>query len=108
MAPAVFNLIEARDKFTAATRNALETRTCKPLMSVFNHFPGNETEKKSTLDQSLRGVLEEQIVKHADVEDHLSLISISISGVTEGENKHVASHALERGRETQIALSSAL
>ncbi|GAA6069960.1 THO complex subunit 1, partial [Tachysurus ichikawai] len=68
----------------AATRHALETRTCKPLTSAFNHFSGNEVEKKSTLDLSLRGVLEEQIVKHADVEDHLSLISISISGVTEG------------------------
>ncbi|XP_053537176.1 THO complex subunit 1 [Ictalurus punctatus] len=84
MAPVVFNLIEARDKFTAATRNALETRNCKLLMGVFNNFSGNEAEKKSTLDQSLRGVLEEQIVKHADVEDHLALISISISGVTEG------------------------
>ncbi|KAI5101611.1 THO complex subunit 1 [Silurus meridionalis] len=83
MAPVVFNSVEARDKFTTATRNALESRSCKPLMSVFNHFPANETEKKSTLDQSLRVVLEEQIVKHADVEDHLSLISISISAVTE-------------------------
>ncbi|KAI4879837.1 hypothetical protein NFI96_016480, partial [Prochilodus magdalenae] len=63
---------------------ALTSRNCKPLTSVFTHLPGNETEKKSTLDQALRGVLEEQIVKHADVEDHLSLICVSISGVTEG------------------------
>ncbi|KAL6491300.1 hypothetical protein MHYP_G00016450 [Metynnis hypsauchen] len=70
--------------FKAATNSALSSRSCKPLTSVFTHLHGNETEKKSTLDQALRGVLVEQIVKHADVDDHLSLIYISIDGVTEG------------------------
>ncbi|XP_026883162.1 THO complex subunit 1 [Electrophorus electricus] len=84
MSPALFSLIDARDKFTAATINALEAGNCKPLTNVFSHLPGNETEKKSTLDQTLRAVLEGQIVKHVDVGDHLSLIYISIGGVTEG------------------------
>uniref|UniRef100_A0A9J8BF61 THO complex 1 n=1 Tax=Cyprinus carpio carpio TaxID=630221 RepID=A0A9J8BF61_CYPCA len=65
----------------AATKSAVDIRNCKPLTSAFSHLPGNETEKKATLDQALRGVLEEQIV---NVEDFLSLIYISIDGVTEG------------------------
>ncbi|XP_076829137.1 THO complex subunit 1 [Brachyhypopomus gauderio] len=84
MSPSLFNLVEARDKFTAATKNALEAGNCKPLVGVFSHLAGNETEKKGSVDQSLRGVLETQIVKHVDVSDHLSLIYVSIGGVTEG------------------------
>ncbi|XP_030631231.1 THO complex subunit 1 [Chanos chanos] len=85
MSPSMFNFIEARDKFTAATRTALDIKTCKPLINAFNHLPGNETEKKTTLDQALRGVLEEQIVtQKASCDDFLSLIYISIDGVTEG------------------------
>uniref|UniRef100_A0A8C2BLE6 THO complex 1 n=1 Tax=Cyprinus carpio TaxID=7962 RepID=A0A8C2BLE6_CYPCA len=81
--PSLFDFTEARDKFTAATKSAVDIRNCKPLTSAFSHLPGNETEKKATLDQALRGVLEEQIVS-SDVEDFLSLIYISIDGVTEG------------------------
>ncbi|XP_057190293.1 THO complex subunit 1 [Triplophysa rosa] len=83
--PVLFNFTEARDKFTAATKSAVDIRNCKPLTSAFSHLPGNETEKKSTLDQALRGVLEEQIVQQkVNVEDFLSLIYISIDCVTEG------------------------
>ncbi|XP_051555581.1 THO complex subunit 1-like [Myxocyprinus asiaticus] len=83
--PSHFNFTEAREKFTAATKSAVDIRNCKPLTSAFSHLPGNETEKKTTLDQALRGVLEEQIVKQkVNVEDFLSLIYISIDGVTEG------------------------
>ncbi|XP_043120235.1 THO complex subunit 1 [Puntigrus tetrazona] len=83
--PSHFDFTEARDKFTAATKSAVDTRNCKPLTNAFGHLPGNETEKKATLDQALRGVLEEQIVKQkVNVEDFLSLIYISIDGVTEG------------------------
>ncbi|XP_058612651.1 THO complex subunit 1 [Onychostoma macrolepis] len=83
--PSHFDFIEARDKFTAATKSAVDIRNCKPLTNAFGHLPGNETEKKATLDQALRGVLEEQIVKQkVNVEDFLSLIYISIDGVTEG------------------------
>uniref|UniRef100_A0A9J8DCN1 THO complex 1 n=2 Tax=Cyprinus carpio TaxID=7962 RepID=A0A9J8DCN1_CYPCA len=81
--PSHFDFTEARDKFTAATKSAVDIRNCKPLTSAFSHLPGNETEKKATLDQALRGVLEEQIQK-VNVEDFLSLIYISIDGVTEG------------------------
>uniref|UniRef100_A0A9J7Y2R0 THO complex 1 n=1 Tax=Cyprinus carpio carpio TaxID=630221 RepID=A0A9J7Y2R0_CYPCA len=80
--PSHFDFTEARDKFTAATKSAVDIRNCKPLTSAFSHLPGNETEKKATLDQALRGVLEEQI--KVNVEDFLSLIYISIDGVTEG------------------------
>ncbi|KTG33995.1 hypothetical protein cypCar_00009961 [Cyprinus carpio] len=90
--PSLFDFTEARDKFTAATKSAVDIRNCKPLTSAFSHLPGNETEKKATLDQALRGVLEEQIVKQkADVEDFLSLIYISIDGVTEGMCARVCS-----------------
>ncbi|RXN14278.1 THO complex subunit 1 [Labeo rohita] len=83
--PSHFDFIEARDKFTTATKSAVDIRNCKPLTNAFSHLPGNETEKKATLDQALRGVLEEQIVKQkVNVEDFLSLIYISIDGVTEG------------------------
>uniref|UniRef100_A0A673M4D7 THO complex subunit 1-like n=1 Tax=Sinocyclocheilus rhinocerous TaxID=307959 RepID=A0A673M4D7_9TELE len=60
--PSHFDFTEARDKFTAATKSAVDIRNCKPLTNAFSHLPGNETEKKATLDQALRGVLEEQIV----------------------------------------------
>ncbi|XP_051983921.1 THO complex subunit 1-like [Xyrauchen texanus] len=83
--PSHFNFTDAIEKFTAATKSAVDIRNCKPLTSAFSHLPGNETEKKTTLDQALRGVLEEQIVKQkVNVEDFLSLIYISIDGVTEG------------------------
>ncbi|XP_051990979.1 THO complex subunit 1-like [Xyrauchen texanus] len=83
--PSHFNFTEAREKFTAATKSAVDIKNCKPLTSAFSHLHGNETEKKTTLDQALRGVLEEQIVKQkVNVEDFLSLIYISIDGVTEG------------------------
>ncbi|TRY59739.1 hypothetical protein DNTS_028403 [Danionella cerebrum] len=83
--PSLFDFGGARDKFTAAAKFSVETRNCKALTSTFSHLPGNETEKKATLDQALRGVLEEQIVNQkVNVEDFLSLICISIDGVTEG------------------------
>nr|XP_055059017.1 THO complex subunit 1 [Misgurnus anguillicaudatus] len=83
--PTLFNFTEARDKFTVATKSAVDIKNCKPLTTAFSHLPGNETEKKSTLDQALRGVLEEQIVtQKVNVEDFLSLIYISIDCVTEG------------------------
>ncbi|XP_020318168.1 THO complex subunit 1 [Oncorhynchus kisutch] len=83
--PILFNFNDAKDTFTAATRSALDNKTSKPLINAFNQITGNETEKKTTLDQALRQVLEEQIVeKKALVDDFLSLIYLSIDGVTEG------------------------
>uniref|UniRef100_A0A8C2ITE1 THO complex 1 n=1 Tax=Cyprinus carpio TaxID=7962 RepID=A0A8C2ITE1_CYPCA len=70
--PSLFDFTEARDKFTV---NYHHSRFPTDLVLFL------ETEKKATLDQALRGVLEEQIV---NVEDFLSLIYISIDGVTEG------------------------
>ncbi|XP_064202991.1 THO complex subunit 1 [Anguilla rostrata] len=85
MSPSMFHFNDAKDKFTAATRSALDSKTSKTLITVFNQLPGNETEKKTTLDQALRGVLEEEIVKQkASCDDFLSLIYLSIDGVTEG------------------------
>lgn len=85
MSPSMFHFNDAKDKFTAATKSALDSKTSKPLITVFNQLPGNETEKKTTLDQALRGVLEEEIVKRkASCDDFLSLIYLSIDGVTEG------------------------
>ncbi|CAB1338992.1 unnamed protein product [Coregonus sp. 'balchen'] len=73
------------DELANAYRSALDNKTSKPLLNAFNQITGNDTEKKTTLDQALRQVLEEQIVeKKALVDDFLSLIYLSIDGVTEG------------------------
>ncbi|XP_046883507.1 THO complex subunit 1 [Hypomesus transpacificus] len=85
MSPSLFNFIDAKDKFTASTLSALTNKNSKPLISAFNQITGNELEKKTTFDQALRGVLEEQIVEQkASCDDFLSLIYLSIDGVTEG------------------------
>ncbi|XP_066575294.1 THO complex subunit 1 [Amia ocellicauda] len=85
MSPSVFNFNDAKEKFTSATRSALDTKTSKPLINIFNQLSGNETEKKTTLDQALRCVLEGEIIKQkASCDDFLALIYLSIDGVTEG------------------------
>ncbi|XP_029381048.1 THO complex subunit 1 isoform X1 [Echeneis naucrates] len=85
MSPALFNFVEAKDKFTASARFALTGKTSKPLINAFNQTPGNETEKKTTLDQALRGVLGDQIIEQkSSCDDYLSLIYLSIDAVTEG------------------------
>lgn len=85
MSPSLFNFVEAKDKFTASARHALLGKNVKPLINTFNQFPGNETEKKTTLDQALRGVLGDQIVEQkASCDEYLSLIYLSIDAVTEG------------------------
>ncbi|KAK1337566.1 hypothetical protein QTO34_002199 [Cnephaeus nilssonii] len=47
---------------------------------VFN----SENEKKCTLDQAFRGILEEEIINHSSCENVLAIISLAIGGVTEG------------------------
>uniref|UniRef100_A0A672ZKX7 Death domain-containing protein n=1 Tax=Sphaeramia orbicularis TaxID=375764 RepID=A0A672ZKX7_9TELE len=81
MSPSLFNFVDAKDKFAASARHALGAKTSKPLINVFNQMPGNETEKKTTLDQALRGVLGDQM---GSCDDYLSLIYLSIDAVTEG------------------------
>uniref|UniRef100_A0A3B5Q745 THO complex 1 n=1 Tax=Xiphophorus maculatus TaxID=8083 RepID=A0A3B5Q745_XIPMA len=69
----------------AAARQALSGKTCKHLITVFNQISGNEAEKKTTLDQALRGVLGDQIIEQkTSCDDYLSLIYLSIDAVTEG------------------------
>ncbi|AWP03916.1 putative THO complex subunit 1 [Scophthalmus maximus] len=85
MSPSLFNFVDAKDTFTASARSALTSKTSTPLVNAFNQFPGNETEKKTTLDQALRGVLGDQIIERkASCDDYLSLIYLSIDGVKEG------------------------
>ncbi|KAI3374858.1 hypothetical protein L3Q82_021396, partial [Scortum barcoo] len=85
MSPSLFNFVDAKDKFTASARDALACKSGKPLVNTFNQITGNETEKKTTLDQALRGVLGDQIVEQkASCDDYLSLIDLSIDAVTEG------------------------
>ncbi|XP_054889560.1 THO complex subunit 1 isoform X2 [Poeciliopsis prolifica] len=85
MSPPVFNFVDVKEKFTAAARQALSGKTCKHLITVFNQISGNETEKKTTLDQALRGVLGDQIIEQKmSCDDYLSLIYLSIDAVTEG------------------------
>ncbi|XP_054597361.1 THO complex subunit 1 isoform X2 [Nothobranchius furzeri] len=80
-----FNFVDAKEKFSAASTQALAGKTCKPLIAVFNQLPGNETEKKTTLDQALRSVLGDQILEQKSCcDDYLSLIYQSINAVTEG------------------------
>uniref|UniRef100_A0A1A8I957 THO complex 1 n=1 Tax=Nothobranchius kuhntae TaxID=321403 RepID=A0A1A8I957_NOTKU len=80
-----FNFVDAKEKLSAASTQALAGKTCKPLIAVFNQLPGNETEKKTTLDQALRSVLGDQILEQKSCcDDYLSLIYQSINAVTEG------------------------
>ncbi|XP_005995775.1 THO complex subunit 1 [Latimeria chalumnae] len=84
MSPPAFQYSEARDRFTSSTKDALASSSVKPLIHIFNQLPGSETEKKSSLDQALRCVLEKEIINKANYEDYLAVISLSINGVTEG------------------------
>ncbi|KAF7645086.1 hypothetical protein LDENG_00210430 [Lucifuga dentata] len=84
MSLSLFNFVDAKDKFTASARHAMSVKTSKPLINTFNQMPGNEAEKKTTLDQALRGVLGDQIVEQkTSCDDYLSLINLSIDAVTE-------------------------
>ncbi|XP_029446959.1 THO complex subunit 1 [Rhinatrema bivittatum] len=84
MSPPLFSLPEARSRFTSSIRDALTSKTTKPLLIAFSQLPGSENEKKCTLDQAFRGVLEEEIIIHAACENFLAIISLAINGVTEG------------------------
>lgn len=84
MSPSLFNFVEARDKFTASTKNALSVKSCKPLTNTFNQMSGIEAEKKTTLDQAFRCVLADQINEvQTNVDEYLALIDLSIDAVTE-------------------------
>ncbi|XP_068252249.1 THO complex subunit 1 isoform X2 [Nyctibius grandis] len=84
MSPPLFSLPEARLRFTTSTREALNNKSIKPLMNAFNQVPGSENEKKCTLDQAFRVIVEEEIINKAPCENLLAIISLAISGVTEG------------------------
>ncbi|KAM9789161.1 THO complex subunit 1 [Neosynchiropus ocellatus] len=85
MSHTLFNFIDARDKFTSSAKHAVTTKNSKHLVNTFNQIPGNETEKKTTLDQSLRVVLGDQIVEQkSSCEEYLSVIDLSIDAVTQG------------------------
>ncbi|XP_020510328.3 THO complex subunit 1 isoform X1 [Labrus bergylta] len=85
MSPTLFNFVDAKNTFTASARHALAGKTGKHLVNAFNQISGNETEKKTTLDQALRGVLGDQIIEQkTSCDDYLSLIYLSIDAVTEG------------------------
>ncbi|XP_032875528.1 THO complex subunit 1 isoform X2 [Amblyraja radiata] len=84
MSPGVFQFNEARQKFSVCTKEAVKSKNVKPLTLVFSQLSGGETEKKTTLDQAFRGILEEKILEQGEFEDFLSIISLSINAVTEG------------------------
>ncbi|XP_072323978.1 THO complex subunit 1 isoform X2 [Scyliorhinus torazame] len=84
MSPSLFQFNEARQKFSICTKEALDSKNVKPLILIFSQLTGGETEKKTTLDQAFRGVLEEKILEQGECEAFLSIISLSINGVTEG------------------------
>ncbi|XP_016151584.1 PREDICTED: THO complex subunit 1 [Ficedula albicollis] len=67
-----------------STREALINKSIKPLLTAFNQVPGSENEKKCTLDQAFRVVVEEEIINKAPCENLLAIISLAINGVTEG------------------------
>ncbi|KAM6135209.1 THO complex subunit 1 isoform 1-T1 [Pterocles gutturalis] len=84
MSPPLFSLPEARLRFTTSTRDALNNKSIKPLLNAFNQIPGSENEKKCTLDQAFRVIVEEDIINKAPCENLLTIISLAINGVTEG------------------------
>ncbi|XP_010080519.1 PREDICTED: THO complex subunit 1, partial [Pterocles gutturalis] len=67
-----------------STRDALNNKSIKPLLNAFNQIPGSENEKKCTLDQAFRVIVEEDIINKAPCENLLTIISLAINGVTEG------------------------
>ncbi|XP_078543574.1 THO complex subunit 1 isoform X1 [Lissotriton helveticus] len=84
MSPPLFSLPEARTRFTNATRDAMIDHNVKHLLYTFSQVSGSENEKKSTLDQAFRVVLEEEIINQASCKNVLAIISLAINGVTEG------------------------
>ncbi|KAM4028015.1 THO complex subunit 1 isoform 1-T1 [Anomaloglossus baeobatrachus] len=84
MSPPLFSLPEARNKLTSATREAVSSKNIKHLVHVCSQVPGSENEKKPTLDQVFRVVLEEEIINQASCDNCLAIISLAINGVTEG------------------------
>ncbi|XP_077126442.1 THO complex subunit 1 [Ranitomeya variabilis] len=84
MSPPLFSLPEARSRLTSATREAVCSKNIKHLLTVCSQVPGSENEKKPTLDQVFRVVLEEEIIKQASCDNCLAIISLAINGVTEG------------------------
>ncbi|KAM9303516.1 THO complex subunit 1 isoform 2-T2 [Morus bassanus] len=84
MSPPLFSLPEARLRFTTSAREALNNKSIKPLLNAFNQIPGSENEKKCTLDQAFRVIVEEEIINKAPCENLLAIISLAINGVTEG------------------------
>ncbi|XP_072899566.1 THO complex subunit 1 isoform X1 [Hemitrygon akajei] len=84
MSPSLFQFNEARQKFSICAKEALKSKNIKPLILIFSQLSGGETEKKTTLDQAFRGILEEKILDQGECEDFLSIISLSINGVIEG------------------------
>uniref|UniRef100_A0A8C0IY60 Uncharacterized protein n=1 Tax=Chelonoidis abingdonii TaxID=106734 RepID=A0A8C0IY60_CHEAB len=74
----------ARLHFTNSTQDALANKTIKPLLNAFSQIPESENEKKCTLDQSFRVVLEEEIINQASCENVLAIISLAFNGVTDG------------------------
>lgn len=67
-----------------ATREAVASKNTKQLLTAFSQVAGSENEKKLTLDQVFRGVLEEEIINQASCDNCLAIISLAINGVTEG------------------------
>ncbi|XP_073406967.1 THO complex subunit 1 [Dendrobates tinctorius] len=84
MSPPLFSLPEARSRLTSATREAVCAKNIKHLVTVCSQVPGSENEKKPTLDQVFRVVLEEEIINQASCDNCLAIISLAINGVTEG------------------------
>uniref|UniRef100_I3JSL8 THO complex 1 n=1 Tax=Oreochromis niloticus TaxID=8128 RepID=I3JSL8_ORENI len=77
MSPSSFNFVDAKDKFTVRKHRTSGCNFTDRLF--FSHY--SEAEKKTTLDQALRGVLGDLILR---CDDYLALIYLSIDGVTEG------------------------
>uniref|UniRef100_A0A2K6TXT9 Uncharacterized protein n=1 Tax=Saimiri boliviensis boliviensis TaxID=39432 RepID=A0A2K6TXT9_SAIBB len=70
--PPLFCLPEAQTWFTKSTREALNTKNIKPLLSTFIQVPS-----------TFRGVLEKEIINHLSYENILVIISLAIGRVTE-------------------------
>ncbi|KAM5156600.1 THO complex subunit 1 [Mantella aurantiaca] len=84
MSPPLFTLQEARSRLSHATREAVISKNTKHLLATFSQVPGSENEKKLTLDQVFRVILEEEIINQASCDNCLAIISLAINGVTEG------------------------
>ncbi|XP_078460926.1 THO complex subunit 1 isoform X1 [Lampetra planeri] len=80
----LFDFTESRKALTTSAWESLKNKSTDVIVAAFGQLNGSELEKRSALDQAVRDVLKELIVRQSDCKDVLAVISLSIDSVTAG------------------------